>query len=88
MATVAQPPAAKPANPHPLPPHERMGQKTFMTQFGPALTGHVARACPPHYTSPADTPWAPLSLLDHRKPRGTQAFVAQAAANAIRGQRP
>ena len=91
MTTVAQPsgsaqaPAAKP---RPLPPHESIAQKTFMSQFGPALTEHVARACPPYYTSPADTPWAPLSLLEHRKPLGAQGFVAQAAANAIRGQRP
>lgn len=71
-----------------LPPHEQMAQKAFMTQFGPALTEHVARACPPHYTGPQDTPWAPLGLLDHRKPLGAQGFVAQAAANAIRGLRP
>jgi hypothetical protein len=58
-----------------------------MARFGKALTEHVAQAVPPIYTGPQDTPWAPLSLLEARKPLGAQGLIAQAGAAAIRGLR-
>ncbi len=85
MATATQPPTAKHLT---LPPYHELAQREFMARFGKALTEHVAQAVPPIYTGPQDTPWAPLSLLEARKPLGAQGLIAQAGAAAIRGLRP
>jgi hypothetical protein len=68
-------------------PYQTMSQRDFMARFGKALTAYVAQAVPPIYTGPQDTPWAPLSLLDARKPLGAQGLIAQAGAAAVRGLR-
>ncbi len=84
MATASHSSAAKPPA---LPPYQELAQREFMARFGKALTEHVAQAVPPIYTGPQDTPWAPLSLLEARKPLGAQGLIAQAGAAAIRGLR-